>query len=110
MITKLKMCAVCGFVLDEYDGKPMHSAELAGRSDHVAVPIDYDPRMVRSKCDFCGLEVVLEGCYTVVVPDFRVPVINHTSQGNWLACPECVAVLMPADPAVGLAWGALRQR
>jgi hypothetical protein len=85
-----KMCAVCGISLDQVGGQWFHIRELVGKSDHVAVPVDYDPAQVRAMCDFCYLEIPRDDIWTVLAQDFQIPIIGTMSAGNWAACSTCV--------------------
>lgn len=92
-----KLCAVCHQVLDRL-GTPfggtqwIHSLEIVGKSDHVAVPVDYADVPVKCMCDFCFDEVPTGKIWTVVATDFKVPVIGSMSDGGWAACSDCAQI------------------
>lgn len=98
-----KICAVCGQVLDQWLGNWIHTAELAGMSDHIVVPVDYDEALLVAHCDFCHDEVSLADRWTVPADDFLTP-IGTMSGGNWMACPTCARLVTAND------WDALIER
>jgi len=95
-----KICGVCGQVLDQWQGGWIHAAELAGKTDHIAVPVDYDERMLVTHCDFCHGEMALADRWVLPAEDFMLPT-GSMSQGAWAACPTC-ARLIAADDWKGL--------
>lgn len=93
-----KVCAVCGQVLDRNAvGAWMHARELANKSDHIAVPVDYETVPVVTRCDFCYRVVELRDLWTQPAKDFVVPLINHTSAGGWACCPTCAGLALAHD-------------
>lgn len=92
-----KVCAICAQPLDQWQGRWIHTLELVGKSDHIAVPVDYDEvASVRTMCDFCYIEIPLHKQWVVLADDFKVPMVNHVSIGGWAACSECAADVQAA--------------
>ena len=94
-----KMCAVCGQILDKIERSGQvgwgHAGELSGRSDHIAVPIDYDESVLVSLCDFCGDKVPLDKRHYLPVADFRVAFLRDAqgdeirNSGGYNCCGHC---------------------
>lgn len=89
-----KVCGVCGQVLDRRGPDEwLHSRELAGLSDHIAVPVNYEDIPVRTMCDFCYDEVPIAQAWTLPAKDFLVPIVGHVSAGSWACCSVCAAIV-----------------
>ena len=99
-----KMCAVCYIVLDQSGDGWIHTRELVGKSDHIAVPVDYNAAHVHTMCDFCYDEVLKPDAYTVPASNFQMPVIPTVSAGNWAACAACAYLVRTGD------WNGLTDR
>jgi hypothetical protein len=103
----LRVCAVCGRVLDRVDGSGyLHFADaIAGGADHPVVPVLPGAVHVNGSCDFCYgpaptflvpvRDFVFEGAPQVRTPD---GVVRETgSQGNWSACRDCATLIERND-------------
>lgn len=87
------MCAVCHQVLGQFLGRWVHELEvITGERDHVTVPVEYDERLLVSRCDFCYCEVRLVERVVLPAEDFTTP-IGARSTGNWNTCPECAQMI-----------------
>lgn len=110
--TAPKVCAVCGIVLDRAPNplgpaapeQWIHTAELFGKSDHMAVPVDYAAVPVRTMCDFCYDEVPASKLWVVEARDFKAPVIGTMSIGGWAACETDAQLVAARD------WTAVQER
>jgi hypothetical protein len=91
------VCAVCGQVLDQWQGQWIHARETVGKSDHVAVPVQYGAVPLVTRCDFCYAVVDLDKRWTLPVHDFVMPMINTGSSGNWAACESCADLIGKGD-------------
>lgn len=97
-----KVCAVCGQVLDRYQGGWIHTAELVqAPNSHVAVPVEYGAVPLVTRCDFCHRTVELFQRWCVPATDFEVPLIKTVSIGGW-ACDKVCADLVAARDWNGL--------
>lgn len=102
-------CAVCGRLLERYQGRWVHGAEVFGNPDHVAVPVSPDQVHVQPVCDFCHVDVSLKEVWTVEARDFQIlvdpggpnPLPGYGSEGDWAACGTCAELVRHRDwPAV----------
>lgn len=87
------MCAVCGVVLDRWLDGWIHSGEIVGSTDHIAVPVPYDESRLVAKCDFCADAVPLKDRWLLPARDFKIPMMNHWSRGGWMACACCASLV-----------------
>lgn len=101
------ICGVCYQVLDRMGDQWFHMRELAGKSDHIAVPIDYDDERIQTRCDFCYDKISKADLSAVPASDFIVPILNTRSVGAWACCPSCVPLVEKRD-WVGIADRAIK--
>lgn len=97
-----KVCAVCGLVLEKAgDGRWFHVREIAGASDHIAIPVERHEVKVRVVCDFCFADVPSGEAWMIPSRDFMMPFINVMSVNGFCACSTCKD-LIAADEWAGL--------
>lgn len=104
----IRICAVCGYVLDYTRGPDGQDRWLHLRNEdgHVVVPALPTEVHTTGRCDICG---ALFPRFEVPVADFAVPPVDGIptgtgSRGNWACCDEC-AQLIKTDR-----WGAVVRR
>lgn len=97
---KRKVCAVCGRVLDFWEGKGwLHPLADPTLDDHPAVPVSDTEVPVVAKCDFCYADS----------PGWIIPARTFASMGaksaeDWAACDSCVVLIEKNQ------WNALLRR
>lgn len=77
------VCAVCGRVLDRYEGQG-YAHSLPEDADHVAVPVPDTQMQPEERCDFCYTDHT-----EWLIPARNFVVNGHGSEGDWAACEDC---------------------
>lgn len=95
MPTKWKICAVCGYPLEN-----LVAASEAGwfharpdwAEDHIAVPVDVGEVELNQRCDFCDEQPVT--WIVLAEPhDMALPGPRQRSVGHWAACEQCARAI-----------------
>ncbi len=99
--TKVRVCAVCARVLDNFepkDGGATRWLHTYNPDGHIAVPVELGEIHVEGRCDFCG---DLHPPFELPVRDFEygdgTPLEDHGSRGHWAACGPCALLLERRD-------------
>lgn len=85
----VKVCAVCGRVLDHIQATGEYVHSLTTPHDHPAVPVDEGEVPTVGKCDFCFAPD----------PDFTLPThpfnagLGMAMDDEWSCCSTCAAYL-----------------
>lgn len=98
MSAPTKACAVCGRVLDWFEGTTgsgyIHADQIAA-PDHLPVPTDLEDVQLHLNCDFC---FETNPKWTVTTENFDVPNpldprLIHKMGTRWLACDGCADLI-----------------
>lgn len=89
----MRVCAVCGRVLDFYDGEDtrswLHSLQDRVPEDHPAVPVPLSDTEMIGRCDFCNVDFPR---WVVPARSFEV-LPGAMSNGDWAACDTCCEMI-----------------
>jgi hypothetical protein len=95
---EIRVCAVCGRVLDRWEpddggaAQYVHTYQDRKHEDHPAVPATLDEIPGIGRCDFCNNDYPT---WVVPVNSFPMPGLpGHNSDGDWAACETCKTLIV----------------
>jgi hypothetical protein len=91
-VALVMVCQTCNRVLETYTSidRVGYRHAMQDRDGHPAVPVPMPAGYTGGRCDFCNVD---HPTHVVPARDFRVPVTDTMSRGNWGACAECAELV-----------------